>query len=111
MHSEIEKYKGQGQTNDNQRKKDLKSLEEKLSKTEMKAEQLGLEQGQAQTKVNSIKASIENIFNVISCDQQAHQELLGTQGVTDSNMMVYMGIIEQRINEILQCYAFISQQK
>ena len=45
MHSEIEKYKGQGQTNDNQRKKDLKSLEEKLSKTEMKAEQLGLEQG------------------------------------------------------------------
>lgn len=38
----------------------------------MKAEQLGLEYGQAQTKVNSIKASIENIFNVIKCDQKAH---------------------------------------
>ena len=34
----------------------------------MKAEQLGLEYGQAQTKVNSIKSSIENIFNVIQCD-------------------------------------------
>jgi hypothetical protein len=34
----------------------------------MKAEQLGLEYGQAQTKISSIKASIENIFNVIQCD-------------------------------------------
>jgi len=24
-------------------------------------------------------------------------------------MMTYMGIIEQRINEILQCYAYIQQ--
>jgi coiled-coil domain-containing protein 63/114 len=60
----------------------------------MKAEQLGLEFGQALTKVNSIKSSIENIFNVIQCDVKAHQELLGTQGVTESNMMTYMGIIE-----------------
>ena len=72
---------------------------------------MGLEYGQALTKVNSIKASIENIFNVIQCDQKAHSELLGTQGVTESNMMTYMGIIEQRINEILQAYAYIQQQK
>ena len=26
-------------------------------------------------------------------------------------MMTYMGIIEQRINEILQCYAYIQQAK
>lgn len=26
-------------------------------------------------------------------------------------MMTYMGIIEQRINEILQCYAYIQQQR
>jgi uncharacterized protein YlxW (UPF0749 family) len=111
MQTELERSRGSGTTTDHQRKKALKDLEEKLSKTEMKAEQLGLEFGQAQTKVNSIKSSIENIFNVIQCDAKVHQELLGTQGVTDSNMMTYMGIIEQRINEILQCYAYIQQQK
>lgn len=47
-------------------------MEEKLSKTEMKAEQLGLEFSQALTKVNSIRSSIENIFNVIQCDAKAH---------------------------------------
>lgn len=72
MQLEIDRYRGQGSSSDNLRKKALKDLEEKLSKTEMKAEQLGLEYGQAQTKVNSIKASIENIFNVIQCDQKAH---------------------------------------
>jgi hypothetical protein len=45
MQLEIERYRGQGANTDNQRKKTLKELEEKLSKTEMKAEQLGLEYG------------------------------------------------------------------
>lgn len=68
MQIEIDRNRGQGSSTDYQRKRALKDLEEKLSKTEMKAEQLGLEFGQAQTKVNSIKSSIENIFNVIQCD-------------------------------------------
>ena len=76
----------------------------------MKAEQVGLEYGQALTKVNSIKSSIENIFNVIQCDAKEHSELLGTQGVTESNMMTYMGIIEERINELLQAYSYIEMQ-
>jgi hypothetical protein len=31
--------------------------------------------------------------------------MLGNQGVTESNMMQYLGIIEQRTIEILQMYA------
>jgi len=112
MESEIERSKGVGSgQGDNLRKREMKELEEKLSKTQMKAEQLGLEYGQAQNKVNSIRNHIQNIFSVIECDAEAHQELLGSQGVTESNMMTYMGIIEQRINEILQAYAYIQAQK
>jgi chromosome segregation ATPase len=105
--SEIDKYKGQGLSNDNQRKKILKDLEEKLSKTELRAEQFELEYQQALKKVNSIKASIENIFNLIDCNINECQELLGTQGVTESNMMTYLGVIEQRIHEIIQAFAYI----
>ena len=35
--------------------------------------------------------------------------MLGNQGVTESNMMQYLGIIEQKTSEILQMYA-TSQQ-
>ena len=47
MQEELERNRGQGHSTDNHRKRILKDLEEKLSKTEMKAEQLGLEYGQA----------------------------------------------------------------
>jgi hypothetical protein len=33
------------------------------------------------------------------------EEMLGNQGVTESNMMQYLGIIEQRTSEILQTHA------
>ena len=42
---------------------------------------------------------IQSIFNLLDCE--SNSELLGTQGVTELNMMTFMGIIEQRINELL----------
>ena len=68
MEKEVDNSKGQGRVSDNHRKKEMKELEERLSKTQMRAEQLGLEYGQAQTKVNSITTIIDNIFNVVKCD-------------------------------------------
>jgi hypothetical protein len=32
-------------------------------------------------------------------------------GITESNMFVYMGMVEQRINELLQAYAYIQGKK
>lgn len=52
-------------------------------------------------------ASIKGIFNMIDCDESTHIDLLGNRGVTEGNMMTYMGIIEQKINEILRANAFI----
>jgi len=59
--------------------------------------------------VNQLKASIHSIFSRIGCASTSVEELLGNQGVTESNMMQYLGIVEQRTSEILQHYA-ASQQ-
>ena len=55
--------------------------------------------------MNSLKVGIQNIFDNIGCANEHTQELVGTHGVTESNMMQYLGIIEMRTNEILQMYA------
>jgi len=44
---------------------------------------------------------------LIECEQI--ESLLGNQGVTESNMMTYMGLIEQRINEIMQARSYLNQ--
>jgi len=108
--SEIEKYKGQGLNTDNQRKKILKDLEDRLQKTEAKAEQFEKKYEAAMKTVNALKVGIQSIFNKIGCNTAANMELLGNEGVTENNMMQYLGIIEQRTNEILQLYATTQAQ-
>lgn len=52
----------------------------------------------------------KTFFGLISAGSNSSvEEMLGNQGVTESNMMQYLGIIEQRTSEILQAYA-TSQQ-
>ncbi len=55
--------------------------------------------------LNSLKVGVQNIFENVGCANEHTLELVGTHGVTESNMMQYMGIIEMRTNEILQMYA------
>jgi len=105
IRQEIEKYKGQGLNTDNQRKKILKDLEERLQRTEAKAEQYEKKYEAAMKTVSALKVGIQSIFKKIGCDTPANMEMLGNEGVTESNMMQYLGIIEQRTNEILQLYA------
>ena len=53
----------------------------------------------------TLKENIWNIFLKLGCNTPANRELLGEDGVTDENMMPYLGVIEQRTNEILQMFA------
>lgn len=104
--AEIEKYKGQGMNTENQRKKILKDLEDKLEKTEAKSKQYDEKYQAAQKTVNALKEGIQSIFIKIGCDKMPQAESLDkSEGVTEANMMQYLGIVEQRTNEILQLYA------
>ena len=108
---EIEKYRGAGQDSDNRRKKILQDLEDKLAKTEAKAEQYEARAARTMSTVNELKHGIEDTFNRIGCNTEAVSAALGNQGVTESNMMQYLGIIEQRTNEIMQMYAAVKMQE
>lgn len=103
MRTQIEKYKGQGASSDTQRKKTVRELEEKLQKTEKKISAYEARSQVASRTIIDLKLSIQNIFGRIGASSV--DEMLGNQGVTDSNMMQYLGIIEQKTSEILQAYA------
>lgn len=101
---DIEKYKGQGGQNDRQRKKLLKDLEDRLAATESKADQYEQKSLKASKTVAALEAGIQSIFGKIGCSNSTVSEMLGTMGVTESNIMQYLGIIEQRTNELLQMW-------
>ena len=66
--SEIEKYKGQGLNADNQRKKIMQELEERLQKTEVKAESYETKYEQTMKIIKALKIGIQQIFDRIGCN-------------------------------------------
>jgi len=102
---EIDKYRGQGANSDNQRKRILRDLEERLERTNAKADNYEQQHQDSMKILNQLKSGIAGLFNKIGCQTSDAIEILGTQGVTESNMMQYLGIIEQRANEVLQMFA------
>lgn len=51
---------------------------------------------------------IESVFSKIGCDAVTITDMLGGHaGVTDITVLQYLGIVEQRTNELLQLQAFI----
>lgn len=105
MRNQIEKYRGQGMSSDTQRKKTIRDLEDKLAKTDKKSDEYETRFHVAVRTISQLKNGIQSIFTRINATQGSVDEMLGNQGVTESNMMQYLGIIEQRTTEILQQYA------
>jgi len=109
VNAEIEKYKPavdemakNGRLDaDNHRKKLLKELQTELVKTESKSQHYEENYQEAMTAINALKAGIQRVFVKIGCVDTG---ALGDAGVTESNMMQYLGLIEQRANELLEIY-------
>ena len=87
MRNQIEKYRGQGMSTDTQRKKALRDLEEKLLRTERKAEEYDSRYNRAVRTISQLKNGIHSIFTRIGAASTSVEEMLGNQGVTESNMM------------------------
>lgn len=109
--AEVEKYRGQDMNSDHQRKKILKDLEEKLGRTETKAEQYDAKFAHSTKILGSLKDGIHSIFSNIGCNMTGVSEVLGTGGVTEGNIMTYLGLIEQRANEMLAVHTQILKQR
>lgn len=110
LREEIDKYRGHGVNNENNREKILKKLNDELSQTENETAEYEKQYQETMKTINALKVGIHSIFERVGCSQDSYVELMGSTGVTESNMMHYLGAIEQRTNEILQMYSACQQK-
>lgn len=106
MQSEIDRNLAEGGQGSKKRQ-EIKDMESKLNRAREEIVEMEKSQEKDTEKISRIKACIGKISQVIDCKVEENQELVGHQGITESNMFIYMGMVEQRINEILQAYAYI----
>merc|ERR1712166_1210141 len=101
LKNETESYKSAGGTQESQRRKIVSDLEEKLQKTIARADMYSEKTVQTQKTLGALKAGIQSIFEKIGCKDTSSAENLDEQGVTESTMIQYLGLIEERTNQIL----------
>ena len=101
LKNETESYKSAGGSQESQRRKIVSDLEEKLQKTIARADMYSEKTVQTQKTLGALKAGIQSIFEKIGCKDMSSAENLDEQGVTESTMIQYLGLIEERTNQIL----------
>lgn len=110
LKSEIGKYQGQGNNGDNKRKKIIEDLSTKLTTTATKADKFEDKYSTASKTIEALKKGIQSVYDKIGFNDDKVSEILGNSGVTESNMMQYLGVIEQRVNELLQIYIMTTKE-
>ncbi|XP_067945851.1 outer dynein arm-docking complex subunit 1-like [Watersipora subatra] len=102
INDEIAAFKDQGMEMEAQRKVILKQLEDRQVKASKEADDYEVKVRSVNKILDQLKAGVDSLFNKINCNRGAIDDMLGAQaGVSDQNMLQYLGIIEQRTNELL----------
>lgn len=93
MRNQIEKYKGQDASSNTQRKKTVRDLEDKLTKTDRKADDYESRYNLAVRTINQLKNGIQSIFTRIGATSASVDEMLGNQ-VSDLNVVVDLVLLQ-----------------
>ncbi|OQR97128.1 hypothetical protein ACHHYP_12660 [Achlya hypogyna] len=86
------------------------SLEEQIEKSRIKANHFEARAAESNAVIDSIKAGAMNIFHKIGYNDEALMQQLNSTGLTDINMLKFLGIIEKRIGEIVQMHNIVYTQ-
>lgn len=106
LQDEIEQTKQDEIVSDNRRKVILKELEQQLKTVTTQYCSMQKEAKTNRHILEKAKPKIEKLFKMINCDRKAISELLGGgTTIDDCNIVQYLGIIEQKCNEMLQIRA------
>jgi len=106
--SDINKFKEEGVQYQTERKNILKGLEGRLEGTTKEADLFDKQLRATDKILDQLKAGIDSVFGKINCDRSTISEMLGdNDSVNENNMMQYLGIIEQKTNELLQIHAYL----
>lgn len=106
---EAKKYQVGGASGDVRAKKLIVGeMTKKLSEQEAKATAFNTQKAAAAKKMEVLKTGIAELFTKVNTDEQSG-EVMANAGVTEGNMMTFLGGIEGRISELIQIYK--SQQE
>jgi len=87
----------------------MQDLKEQIVACDIENEMLMGQQKELNGTLDVYKKSIAELFEKLDCGLQDHSTRiidLG-EGVNEGNMLDYLGIIEKRVNDVIQLHAYV----
>jgi coiled-coil domain-containing protein 63/114 len=107
--SEIHLFEKQGIEMEEQRKRIVLELEQKHQNAKKSFEESEEKIKNNKKILDQSRVGIESLFKKINCDRsQIDVLLLSKEGVTETNMQQYLGIIDSRTDELLRWQSILS---
>ncbi|KAJ0404237.1 hypothetical protein P43SY_000637 [Pythium insidiosum] len=100
----IEACKGSGTNSDAHRAQLKKQLEDQIEKSKQKVSFFELRQAESSEAMEAMKVGALNIYHKVGHNDEAFAQQLTSHGVTEANMHKLLGIIEQRIGELVDIH-------
>ncbi|XP_048753167.2 outer dynein arm-docking complex subunit 1-like [Ostrea edulis] len=86
----------------------MKELEEKSEIIRYKIESSEKKNVQMKKTLDELRSGVSLLFRGLQCDRSSIEDMLGSDdGVTNKNILPYMGIIEQKTTELLQAQQYL----
>ncbi|KAM6947019.1 coiled-coil domain-containing protein 114 [Lycodopsis pacificus] len=89
----------------------LKDIDEQQKESESQAEDYENQASIISKILDEIKTGVNSIFSKMDCDRSVMEDLLGSStGISENNIMSYLGLVEQKTNELLTIQAFLNSK-
>ncbi|KAL4431319.1 hypothetical protein ABPG75_006575 [Micractinium tetrahymenae] len=109
LRSEVERYRAETLAAANgDRAVALRCAANALAAEEEAAEEYEGKHRQASAVVEALRTAVLDMFTRTGCATPEVLELLGGEGVSEKNVMQYLGVLEQRTNELLAQYCMLA---
>ncbi|XP_060897841.1 coiled-coil domain-containing protein 114 [Labrus mixtus] len=107
IQSEIEQYGESSLQKERDHRSLLRGFDEKQKEIEYQAEDYENRAGIISKILDETKTGVNSIFSKTECDRSVIEDKLGSSaGISENNIMSYLGLVEQKTNELLTIQAF-----
>ncbi|XP_071751403.2 coiled-coil domain-containing protein 114 [Centroberyx gerrardi] len=108
---EMEQFRVEGLQQEQDHRSLLRDIDEKQRETESQAGEYEKDASIVSKSLDQIKTGVNSIFSKMECDRSVIEDMLGSSaGISENNMMSYLGLVEQKTNELLTMQAFLNSK-
>ncbi|XP_073732443.1 coiled-coil domain-containing protein 114 isoform X4 [Misgurnus anguillicaudatus] len=108
---DIEQFRLEGLQREREYQAALKQIKDLQRERETQVHQYEAQADDISKTLDQIKTGVDSVFSTIDCDRALVGSLLSSSaGIKDSNIMIYLSLVEQKTTELLTIQAFINSK-